>query len=208
MVEIDSPARLAEGMAWLAAQDAGLARAIAAADEPPPLRRRPQGFATLLQAIVGQQVSTASAAAIWARVEAAGLLTPGAVLRAGEDGLRRCGFSRPKIRYALGVAAAGLDYAALAGLPDDAAIARLVALPGIGRWTAEIYALTALGRADVFPAGDLALQEAARLLYGWDARPREAEFRQIATAWSPWRGVAARVLWQYYRLAKGREGMT
>ncbi|MGI3167959.1 DNA-3-methyladenine glycosylase family protein [Pseudooceanicola sp. C21-150M6] len=191
------------------------AHALAAADPAfaplttyvPPLRRRPSGFATLLQAIVGQQVSTASAAAIWARVEAAGLTEPEAVEAAGEAGLRSLGFSRPKIRYALALATARLDFDALDRLEDEAVIASLTALPGIGRWTAEIYALTALGRADVFPAGDLALQEAARILYQLDARPDERELRQMALEWAPWRAVAARLLWEHYRLSKQREGI-
>lgn len=203
--EIDA-ARLAEGMDWLIVQDADMAR-IAPLIPPPKLRRRPEGFATLLHAIVGQQVSTASAAAIWARVEASGLTTPEAVQSGGAEALRACGFSRPKQRYALALAGSGLDYAALATQADARAVETLIGLPGIGRWTAEIYAMTALGRADVFPAGDLALQEAIRLLYGWEARPREAETREVAARWSPWRGVAARMLWEYYLVEKGREGM-
>ncbi|GGE28719.1 3-methyladenine DNA glycosylase [Primorskyibacter flagellatus] len=200
---IDTPEDIAEGTAALARMDPALARI---AHLVPPLRRRPAGFATLFQAIVGQQVSTASAAAIWARVEAAGLHHPAAVASAGEDGLRAAGLSRPKIRYALALAGAGLDFAALDSLPDDAVIAELVALPGIGRWTAEIYALTALGRADVFPAGDLALQEAARILYDLDDRPDERTMRAMAERWSPWRAVAARLLWDHYRERKQREG--
>ncbi|KAA2317384.1 DNA-3-methyladenine glycosylase 2 family protein [Pseudooceanicola sediminis] len=202
---LDSEAALGEGVAWLAAHDAGMAR-IAAMLPLPPLRRRPEGFATLLHAITGQQVSTASAAAIWARVEGAGLITPEAVLTAGEAGLRAVGLSRPKIRYALAIAASGTDFDALATLPDEDVISSLVALPGIGRWSAEIYATTALGRADILPAGDLALQEAARLLYRLDARPGELAFRAMGQAWSPWRGVAARMLWSFYRAEKNREG--
>lgn len=173
----------------------------------PPLRRRPQGFATLLFAIVAQQVSTASAAAIWARVQAAGLITPDAVSLADEDGLRAVGFSRPKIRYALGLARSGMDYAALENMPDIEAANQLTALPGIGPWTAEIYLLAALGRADVFPAGDLALQEGARILYHLDQRPDEKAMRQMALAWSPWRAIAARYLWEFYRAEKQREGI-
>jgi DNA-3-methyladenine glycosylase II len=90
--------------------------------------------------------------------------------------------------------------------PNDHVIATLVAVPGIGRWTAEIYAMFSLGRADVFAPGDLALQEAARLVYGLDTRPTERALRDMATDWSPWRGVAARLFWSYYRVAKEREG--
>ena len=92
-------------------------------------------------------------------------------------------------------------------LPDEAVIANLVAIPGIGRWTAEIYAMFSLGRADVFAPGDLALQEAAKVLFGLEARPSERQFRAMAEAWSPWRAVAARLLWAYYRVAKSREGI-
>lgn len=203
---LEDKAILGQGVAWLAARDDGMARI--ATDLPlPPLRRKPQGFASLLNTVTGQQVSTASAAAIWGRIEGAGLVTPEAVLAAGEEGLRAVGLSRPKIRYALAIAASGMDFAGLAALPDDEVIARLVALPGIGRWSAEIYATTALGRADILPAGDLALQEAARLLYRLDARPTELAFRAMGQAWSPWRGVAARLLWSFYRAEKNKEGL-
>jgi DNA-3-methyladenine glycosylase II len=93
-------------------------------------------------------------------------------------------------------------------LADDEVIATLVALPGVGVWTAEIYLKFALGRADAFAAGDLALQEAARLMYDLPARPGPAELRRLAAPWAPWRAVAARGLWAYYRLAKSREGVT
>lgn len=172
-----------------------------------PLRLKPDGFATLLNAIVGQQVSTASAAAIWARVEAAGFVSEDAVVAAKEDDLRAVGLSRPKMRYARALAAARLDYAALRDMPTDAVIRDLTAIPGIGVWTAEIYAKFALGHTDVLAAGDLALQEAARALFELAERPSEKELRAMAQAWSPWRSVAARALWAYYRLDKGREGV-
>ncbi len=203
---IHGPEDVAEGAAWLAEYDPRFARALAETGEL-PLRRKPQGFDQLLSAIVSQQVSTASAAAIWARVEAAGLTTPEAVARASEGDLRAVGLSRPKMRYARALAEAGIDYDALARLPDDAVIATLVAVPGIGHWTAEIYAMFSLGRADVFAPGDLALQESARLLFGLEDRPKERALRQMAEAWSPWRSVAARALWAYYRHAKAREGI-
>lgn len=203
---IHGPEDVAEGAAWLAEYDPRFARALAETGEL-PLRRKPQGFDQLLSAIVSQQVSTASAAAIWARVEAAGLTTPEAVARASEGDLRAVGLSRPKMRYARALAEAGIDYDALARLPDDAVIATLVAVPGIGHWTAEIYAMFSLGRADVFAHGDLALQEAARILFDLPERPREKAMREIARDWSPWRGVAARLLWAYYRVAKNREGV-
>ena len=129
---------------------------------PIPLRRKPPGFASLLQAIIGQQVSVASAAAIWERIQVAGLSCETALAQASEEQLAGLGLSRPKIRYAKALALSGLDYERLAVLPDAEVVSRLTAITGIGRWTAEVYALEALGRADVFPHADLALQEAAR----------------------------------------------
>jgi DNA-3-methyladenine glycosylase II len=196
---------VAEGAAWLAARDARLAAALEATG-PLPLRRREDGFAALFDAIVSQQVSVASASAIWGRLQAAGLTDAGAVRRASDEDLRACGLSRQKIRYGRALALAGLDYPALRTAPNDEVIGTLVALPGIGRWTAEIYAMFSLGRADVFAPGDLALQEAARLVYGLDTRPSERALRVMAEDWSPWRGVAARLFWAYYRVAREREG--
>ncbi|MCB1355108.1 MAG: DNA-3-methyladenine glycosylase 2 family protein [Maritimibacter sp.] len=200
---LETQADLAEGAAWLAAADPRLAPALAL---PLPLRRRPGGYRALLWAITGQQLSTASAAACWARIEAAGFDQPMRVAEAPEEALRAAGFSRQKARYAKALATAEIDYAALAALPDDDVAAILTAVPGIGRWTAEIYLAFSLGRADVLPAGDLALQEAARHLIGQETRPTERELRVLAAAWSPWRGVAARALWAYYRVVTNREG--
>lgn len=203
---IETAADLAEGMDHLVAVCPVWAR-VAPEIGPLPLRRRPDGFEAIASAIVGQQISVAAAGAIWTRMEAAGLLTPEAIGAADEEALRAVGLSRPKARYLRGIAAAGLDWPGLRAMPDDQAIAALVALPGIGVWTAEIYLKFALGRADVFAAGDLALQEAARMMYALDVRPGPAALRQMAEPWRPWRAVAARGLWAYYRLAKDREGI-
>jgi DNA-3-methyladenine glycosylase II len=174
---------------------------------PLPLRRRPDGFAQLLSAIVSQQVSVASARAIWGRVEEAGLTDPGAILAASDDDLRAVGLSRQKIRYARELAAADIDFNALRGKADADIVAELTQVPGIGVWTAEIYAMFSLGRADVFAPGDLALQEAARLLYDLPKRPTPKVLREQAEAWRPWRSVAARLLWAYYHVEKQREGI-
>lgn len=203
---IESEADVAEGAAWLAARHPRFAE-ILDVTGPLPLRRRGGGFAALLDIVMAQQVSVASADAIWARLDAAGLTEAEAVAAAGEDDLRACGLSRQKIAYAHGIARAGIDFAALARAPDDEVVAALVALRGIGRWTAEIYAMFALGRADVFAPGDLALQEAARMVFGLRERPGERELRAMAADWSPWRAVAARALWAYYRAVKSREGV-
>lgn len=203
---IKGPDDLAEGADWLRRADPRLAPALDLG--PLPLRRWPEGFAALLDAILGQQVSVASARAIRARMEAAGLWSEDACAAASDEDFRAAGLSRQKTRYARALAEARLDYAALRDTSDDQVIACLIALPGIGRWTAEIYAMFSLGRADVFAPGDLALQEAARLLLALDARPSERDLRRLASGWSPWRAVAARALWAYYRAAKDRDGVT
>jgi DNA-3-methyladenine glycosylase II len=197
---------VAEGAAWLAAQEPAFARALPLVGDL-PLRREEDGFAALLRAIVGQQVSVASARAIWARLEAAGLTEAAAMALASDEDLRAVGLSRQKARYGRALAGAGIDFDGLRQRPDAEVVATLVAVPGIGVWTAEIYAMFALGRADVFAPGDLALQEAARVLFGLEKRPTEKGLRLMAEAWSPWRSVAARLLWAYYRVAKERDGV-
>jgi DNA-3-methyladenine glycosylase II len=203
---IEGDGCVAEGAAWLAAREPRFAVALEQTG-PLPLRRRADGFAALLDAIVSQQVSVASANAIWARLDAAGLTDQAAMSVADDDALRAVGLSRQKMRYARALAQADLDFTALRVAPTDNVIATLVALPGIGTWTAEIYAMFSLGRADVFAPGDLALQEAARDLFSLEARPSEKALRAMAEQWSPWRSVAARLLWSYYRIAKAREGV-
>lgn len=197
---------VAEGAAWLAAREDRFAQALAVVGDL-PLRRHDDGFTALLDAIVGQQVSVASANAIWARMEAAGVISQAGILAARDEDLRGAGLSRQKARYAKALAASGIDFIGLRGKADEVVVAELVAVPGIGRWTAEIYAMFALGRADVFAPGDLALQEGARVLFALPERPSEKALRAMAEAWSPWRAVAARILWAYYHVAKSREGI-
>lgn len=202
---IQTDACVAEGAEWLSRRDPRFAAALELCG-PLPLRRRADGFAALVDAILGQQVSVASARAIAARLEAAGFSDEDSIAAASHDQLLAVGLSRQKARYLKALADAKLDYDALRHAPDDQVIATLIAVPGIGQWTAEIYAMFALGRADVFAAGDLALQEAARQLFSLETRPDPRILRRLAEDWSPWRGVAARLLWAYYRVAKGREG--
>ncbi|MEM1385149.1 MAG: DNA-3-methyladenine glycosylase 2 family protein [Pseudomonadota bacterium] len=203
---IETEACIAEGCAWLAEIEPRFAEALHLTG-PPPLRRRPGGFGPLLQAICGQQLSVASAGALWSKLCAVGADDPVGLLALSDEDLRACGLSWAKIRYAKALAEAQVDYPSLAAMPEPEAIATLTALKGIGQWTAEIYLLVSVGRADVFAPGDLALQEAARDLFGLDERPSEAALRDRAQAWSPWRGVAARLLWAYYRAIKSREGI-
>jgi len=203
---IQTDACVAEGAAWLAGQDARFAAALALTG-PLPLRRQEDGFTALLDAIVGQQVSVASADAIWKRLEAAGLTGQDAMAAASDEDLRAAGLSRQKARYGRALAQSGIDFAALRDMPDAQVVKVLTAVPGIGLWTAEIYAMFALGRADVFAPGDLALQEGARHLFGLPDRPTERALRTMAEDWSPWRAVAARALWAYYRVIRAREGI-
>lgn len=203
---IETPACVAEGADFLSRVEPRFAHALSLTG-PLPLRRRRDGFAALLDAIVSQQVSVAAADAIWGRLKAAGLTGPRKIMWASDEELRACGMSRQKIRYARELAGSGIAFAHLREMPTDEVIERLIVVPGIGRWTAEIYAMFSLGRADVFAPGDLALQESARLLFGMEARPSERQLREVSSAWSPWRGVAARLLWAYYHVAKDREGI-
>ena len=177
----------------------------------PPQRRRADGFGGLSAKIVSQQLYTARAAALWGRLAAAfEPLTPEAILRARPTRLARIGLSAPKIRTLKEIARAitrgKLVLGALSELVAEDAHAALTAVHGIGPWTADIYLLSCLGHADAWPAGDLALQEAARLAFGLRARPTAKEMIPLAELWRPWRSVAARVLWTYYRSVKGREG--
>lgn len=200
-------ADVAEGMAELAAICPKM-KAAYAQTGPLPLRRKPDGFAQLLNAIVGQQVSIASAAAIWTRLQDANMVTVAACARASEDELRALGLSRQKALYAGELARAGIDFDALRDMPSDAVMKTLTAVKGIGPWTAEVYVMFSLGRADVFAPGDLALQEAAKVLYDLPDRPKEKAFREMALVWAPWRSVAARLLWAYYAKLKQREGIS
>lgn len=191
------------GLAALSARDADLRRGVEQVGHPAPRGRKP-GFGSLLAAIVSQQVSKEAAAAIWGRVQ--NLMptgAPGELLAHGDDVLRGAGLSRPKIIYARGLAVAietgELDMDRLAGMKDEAVIEALSSLKGIGRWTAEVYCLHALGRPDIFPADDLALLEALRRLKGLKERPRPKQARHLIAHWSPWRSVGSVFLWHYYR---------
>jgi DNA-3-methyladenine glycosylase II len=195
-------------LAELCARDRDLA-GIEPAAGPLPWRLRPPGFPGLLQAIVGQQISNQAAAAIWRRVAALpGALDPVGLLALPDEALRGAGLSRPKVAHARALAAAfaegRLEMAALAALDDEEAVAAIAAVRGLGRWTAEIYLLFALGRADVFPAADLALAAAAAHLKGLPARPAPVALRALAEPWRPHRGLAARLLWHHWRHVTGR----
>lgn len=203
---IETQSDVDEGAAWLAARDPRFAHALALTG-PLALRRRADGFAALMDAIISQQVSVASANAIKNRMAGAGFLDQAAVAHASEEDLRAAGLSRQKARYGRALAQSSIDFNALRGMTDEAVITTLVAVPGIGRWTAEIYAMFALGRADVFAPGDLALQLSAQALFALPARPSERSLRELSVGWTPWRAVAARALFAYYHVQKKREGL-
>ena len=174
------------------------------------LRRREPGFPGLCAIVCGQQLSTASAAAIRARLFAA--FEPfhhDTVRRARADKLRRLGLSAPKIKsireIGKAVAKGRIDLTAVGNMDADEAHAALIALHGVGPWTADIYLLFCLGHADAFPSGDLAVQESARLALGLRKRPDAKALAKIAEAWRPWRGVAAHLLWAYYHVVKKRD---
>jgi DNA-3-methyladenine glycosylase II len=202
---LDAP-RLRAAVDRLAAIDPDVARALARIGYPPPRVREP-GFATLLRIVVAQQLSTRAAAAIWGRLEAAlgGNVTPAGFAALGETELRAIGFSLRKALYgrelAALVTAGGLAFDQLAKLGDDEIVAQIAALRGFGRWSAEVYCLFALGRIDVFPADDLALQVAAMRLKRLEVRPAAKPLRALAEAWRPLRGAAALFLWHYYGAA-------
>ncbi|KMO14713.1 Fe-S cluster assembly protein HesB [Methylobacterium platani JCM 14648] len=207
---LDSEAVLRAGIAALADLDPVMAR-ILAEGATPTLRKRAPGFEGLAGIVVGQQISTASAAAIRGRLVARLPDLTAASLDAAPDAiLREAGLSAPKIRAlraaAQAVLGGTLPLDSLHALPADEAHRLLVAVHGIGPWTADVYLLFCLGHPDAFPAGDLALQEAARLADGLEARPSAAALTRRAEAWRPWRGVAATMLWAYYRVARARDG--
>ena len=193
---------LAEGVAELARRDPHLA-AVIARHGAPPLWDRAPGFQTLVQIILEQQISLSAGRAAYARLERlAGTVTPERVAALSEADLRSAGLTRQKSTYirdlARAIVAGEFDPAALATLDDDEARAALIKLRGVGAWTADIYLLMALGRADIWPSGDLALVAAIREVKRMRSLPSPDRVARITRAWSPWRAVAARVLWHHY----------
>ncbi|MGQ0457277.1 MAG: DNA-3-methyladenine glycosylase family protein [Hyphomicrobium sp.] len=199
---IDSNAALARAAKSLAGQCTIMA-ALHRANGPPPMRAIRPDFSGLAQIICGQQVSAASAAAIWRRVSAGfSPLNAASVCAAPDERLAQLGLSRPKIKtlkvLADAVATGGLDFRKLNRASDEDVFSHLTSLHGIGPWTADIYLLFALNRPDAFPAGDLALQLAAGRLFAKDDRIPAAALLELAEQWRPWRAIAARMLWDDY----------
>ena len=209
---LHTDADLQAGLAQLIAADPRLVP-VAAKAGAFSLRRREAGFPGLCAIVCGQQLSTASAAAIRNRLFAA--FDPfhhDAVRKARTDKLKRLGLSAPKIKaireIGKAVAQGRIDLTKVGEMDADDAHAALTALHGVGPWTADIYLLFCLGHADAFPAGDLAVQESARLAFSLRKRPDAKALTKLAEAWRPWRGVAAHLLWAYYHAVKRREGIS
>ncbi len=195
-------ARLHAGLHELAARDVDVARELARIGLPEP-RVRPPGFATLLNVVTAQQVSTHAAKAIFGRLQALlGEVTAPALLAHGDEALRGCGLSARKVAYARGlaeaVASGALDLDSLHDASDEEVVAAITALKGFGRWSADIYLLFALGRADAWPMGDLAVRLGLMRLKGWAERPDDAAMARQGEAWRPYRGCGAIFLWHYY----------
>ena len=203
---ITSQECISEGLVALNKLEPKFRQAINAIDEI-PLRRTSGGFDRLLSTIVSQQLSVAAADAIWKKIELAGLNRINKIKKVSDQDLRQVGLSKQKVRYVRSLANAKINYDALKAMPTSEVVSELTQVSGVGNWTAEIYAMFSLGRADVFAPGDLALQEATRLLFNLPERPSEKELRVMAKEWSPWQAVAARLLWSYYNDQKKREGI-
>ena len=174
----------------------------------PPLRLREPGFQGLAKIVVGQQLSVASAGAIWGRcIAAVQPMSAARVASLDDEALKACGLSQPKIRTLRAVSRAvlddGLDLERAGAMADEDLREALIAIHGIGPWTADIFQMFCLGRADAFAPGDLALQVAAQQAFGLDARPSAQELEVLAEPWRPWRSVSARLLWAYYAVIKG-----
>ena len=197
---------ISEGIAALAKLEPQFKQIIKTIDEI-PLRRTSEGFDRLLSTIISQQLSVAAADAIWNKLELAGLNKIQKIKKASDQELRDVGLSKQKIKYVRSLANANINYRSLRTMPTSQVVNELTQVSGIGSWTAEIYAMFSLGRADVFAPGDLALQEATRILFNLPERPSEKDLRSMAKHWSPWQAVAARLLWSYYNQQKKREGI-
>ena len=197
---------ISEGIAALAKLEPQFKQIIKTIDEI-PLRRTSEGFDRLLSTIVSQQLSVAAADAIWNKIELAGLNKIQKIRKVSDQELRDVGLSKQKIKYVRSLANANINYRSLNTMPTLQVVNELTQVSGIGNWTAEIYAMFSLGRADVFAPGDLALQEATRVLFNLPERPSEKNLRSMAKDWSPWQAVAARLLWSYYNQQKKREGI-
>jgi len=211
MKPIQSLEDVAEGLEALKTLDPRLVLVMEAAGDV-PLRLREPTLASLMKIVVSQQVSVQSAAAIWGRFEDAfDPANPAQIANASSENLQAVGLSRPKIKTLQAIAIEALenslDCSALIGQPLEAVNERLTSIHGVGPWTAEVFALFCLGNPDIFPVGDIALQEGVRQAFNLEERPKGDALITIAKQWSPWRGVAARLFWAYYATYKRRDAL-
>ena len=203
---IGSDEDLQEGLHFLTKHDPVLNKTIDEGQKIVPISRN-IGFSALLKTIVSQQLSTAAAATIWQKIVDNKLQNQENILQAKDETLLALGLSRQKCSYARALALENLDYKSLDKMSSNQVISRLIEVKGIGKWTAQIYCMFSLSRANIFPAGDLALQEAIKVLYRLDKRPSEKEVEDRASQWSPWKSVAALLLWDFYSKARKRKGV-
>ena len=203
---INSDLDLKEGLRYLSENDARLSQAIEYKSKI-SLTKRSTGFSALLKTIVSQQLSTAAASKIWQRIIENNLQDKANILLVKDDVLLSMGLSRQKCSYVRALVLEDLDYQSLNSISTELVINRLVRIKGIGKWTAQIYCMFSLARGNIFPSGDLALQEAIRILFQLEKRPTEKEVEAQAQNWAPWKTVAALVLWDFYKRERNRKGV-
>ena len=192
-----------EGLDFLSSKDEKIANLIIL-NPNFSISKRCSGFKALLKTIISQQLSTSAANSIWLKFVKNELISRHKILEADQELLLSIGLSRQKYNYVKELAKQDINYHDLNLSSSEKVINRLIKIKGIGKWTAEIYCLFSLGHANIFPSGDLALQEAIRLLFDFNARPKEKEVSKISENWSPWKSLAALILWDYYGKQKKR----
>ena len=202
---INSKKDLEEGIRFLSDHDPTLSGVIDR--DKISLTKRSIGFSAVLKTIVSQQLSTSAASKIWQRIVDSNLDTQEKIHQVGDEQLFSLGLSRQKCSYARALAEANIDYITLGKLDSDIVIKRLIEIKGIGRWSAQIYCMFSLARGNIFPSGDLALQEAIRVLLKLDSRPNIKEVDEISERWAPWKTVAALALWSFYSKQRKKEGV-
>ena len=202
---INSKKDLEEGIRFLSYHDPALSSVIDR--DKISLTKRSIGFSALLKTIVSQQLSTSAASKIWQRIVDSNLDTQENIHRVEDKQLLGLGLSRQKCSYARALAEANIDYMLLGKLDSNQVIKQLIEIKGIGQWSAQIYCMFSLARGNIFPSGDLALQEAIRLLLKLDSRPNIKEVDEISERWAPWKTIAALVLWGFYSKQRKKEGV-
>ena len=200
---LDSKKVISQGLQFLSKKDKKLAKIFNPNTEI-SFKKRDSGFKALLKIIISQQLSTSAANSIWKRFIDNNIVSRSKILSSSDQTLLSLGLSKQKCSYVKGLAIQDINYDDLATMTSIEVINRLMEVKGIGRWTAEIYCMFSLGKANVFPSGDLALQESIKLVFGFQQRPSEKETLKFSDNWDPWKSLAAHLLWDYYRKIKNR----